>query len=440
MSAENSTDNAEKIRDVIRYIKRFKNATIVIYIDDRLIDSPLFSSHISDIALMHETGLNVLIVPGAKMRIDEVLQSANISWTYKNGLRIASEEAMPLIKMAAFDVSNKIMTSLSGHGITALIGNWVRSRSKGVIEGIDYGNCGEIEKISVDAVRTVLNDGFIPIFPCIGWSVNGKPYNISSVKLACEAAVMLGAEKLFFLTYDSVLNAENFEIHNELPLTPENTIPALNLEELDVFIKANEKKNLPELSLLANAKDACRRGVSRVHILNGSVDGAMPCEIFSGLGSGTMIYKNDYGGIRPMQIDDIPRVLGVMRPFIDRGILLARTEVELNEHRDEFIVYELDGGIRACAALIRYPSDENEIAAVAVDETYSHMGIGPKMVAYLVDKSRAQKAKSVFILTTQTSDWFEKLGFVPDSVEKLPDERRAKWSPSRGSKVYRLKL
>ena len=209
---------------------------------------------------------------------------------------------------------------------------------------------------------------------------------------------------------------------------------------MDVFIKANEKKNLPELSLLANAKDACRRGVSRVHILNGSVDGAMPCEIFSGLGSGTMIYKNDYGGIRPMQIDDIPRVLGVMRPFIDRGILLPRTEVELNEHRDEFIVYELDGGIRACAALIRYPSDENEIAAVAVDETYSHMGIGPKMVAYLVDKSRAQKAKSVFILTTQTSDWFEKLGFVPDSVEKLPDERRAKWSPSRGSKVYRLKL
>ncbi|MCR5699425.1 MAG: amino-acid N-acetyltransferase [Treponemataceae bacterium] len=440
MSTENSSDNAEKIRDVIRYIKRFKNATVVIYIDDRLIDSPLFSSHISDIALMHEAGLNVLIVPGAKMRIDEVLQTANISWTYKNGLRITSDEAVPLIKMAAFDVSNKIMTSLSGHGITALIGNWVRSRSKGVIEGIDYGNCGEIEKISVDAVKTVLSDGFIPIFPCIGWSVNGKPYNISSVKLACEAAIALGAEKLFFLTYDSVLNAENFEIHNELPLTPENNIPALNLEELDLFIKANEKKDLPELALLACAKDACRRGVSRVHILNGSVDGAMPCEIFSGLGSGTMIYKNDYGGIRSMQIDDIPRVLGVMRPFIERGILLPRTEVELNEHRDEFIVYELDGGIRACAALIRYPSNENEIAAVAVDETYSHMGIGPKMVSYLVDKSRAQKADSVFILTTQTSDWFEKLGFAPDSVEMLPDERRAKWSPERGSKVYRLML
>ena len=32
---------AERIRDVIRYIRRFKNATVVIYIDDALLDSPL---------------------------------------------------------------------------------------------------------------------------------------------------------------------------------------------------------------------------------------------------------------------------------------------------------------------------------------------------------------------------------------------------------------
>ena len=143
----NSANNAEKIRDVIRYIKRFKNATVVIYIDDKIIDSPLFSSHISDIALMHEAGLNVVIVPGAKKRIDDVLSEAKISWTQKENLRVTNEDAMPLVKMAAFDVSNKVMTSLSGHGITALIGNWVRSRAKGVINGFDYKTCGEIEKM-----------------------------------------------------------------------------------------------------------------------------------------------------------------------------------------------------------------------------------------------------------------------------------------------------
>ena len=461
------TESAEKIRDVIRYIKRFKNAVVVIYIDDRIIDSPLFSSHISDIALMHEAGLNVLIVPGAKRRIDDVLSEAGISWKQKDGLRIADESSMPLVKMAAFDVSNKVMTALSGHGITAVIGNWVRSRSKGVINGFDYETCGEIEKISVDAVHTVLDDGFIPIFPCIGWSVNGKPYNISSIELASKTAIDLKAEKLFFLAPDATLDAKNFTLSQDFPLSPEGNIPAMNLEEVDEFLKINSDSKNPLLTLLSISVGACKNGVSRVHILNGSIDGVIPCEIFSGLGSGTMIYKNDYGGIRAMKQDDVPRVLGIMRPFIERGILLPRTEAQLSENAENYIVYELDGGIRACAALICYDENGNvvsiaennaalpdaartkiaqteitqsEIAAVAVDETYSHMGIGPKMVSYLIEKARSVGSKDVFILTTQTGDWFEKLGFKIDSVENLPEARRKIWSPQRASKVFRLKL
>ena len=132
------TDNAQRIRDVILYIKRFKNATVVIHLDDRILESSLFTSHISDIAMMHEAGLKVVIVPGAKKRIDDVLKLNDVSWQYKNDFRISDENSIPLIKMAAFDVSNKIMTALSANGLTALIGNWVRSRAKGIIDGFDY--------------------------------------------------------------------------------------------------------------------------------------------------------------------------------------------------------------------------------------------------------------------------------------------------------------
>ena len=144
------TQNAQRIRDVIRYIKRFKDATVVIHIDDRVLESSLFTSHISDIAMMHDAGLKVVIVPGAKKRIDDVLKLNNVDWQLKDGFRITEENSIPLIKMAAFDVSNKIMTALSGNGLTALIGNWVRSRAKGIIEGFDYGICGEIDKIHIE--------------------------------------------------------------------------------------------------------------------------------------------------------------------------------------------------------------------------------------------------------------------------------------------------
>ena len=78
---EVKNQKADNIRGVIRYLKKFKNATIVIYLDDKLFDSPLFSSHIKDIALLHDSGLKVVIVPGAKKRIDEVLESAGITGT-----------------------------------------------------------------------------------------------------------------------------------------------------------------------------------------------------------------------------------------------------------------------------------------------------------------------------------------------------------------------
>ena len=279
---------------------------------------------------------------------------------------------MPLIKMAAFDVSNQIMTAFAGERKTAVIGNWVRARGKGVIDGFDYGTSGEIEKLQTDSIKTVLDNGFIPIFPCIGWSIAGKPYNISSIELSQQIAINLNADKLFFLVPNAEISSENFLIPKEIGLSQEGNIPALNLEEVELFLKTNEPsinstennensterlvnldKNVsPEtnkmylkekiFTLLKKAEKACTQGVDRVHILNGSIDGVVPCEIFSDLGSGTMVYSNNYGKIREMTREDIPAVLNVMQPFIESGILLPRTKESLSAQFNNFIVYELD--------------------------------------------------------------------------------------------------
>ncbi|MCR5762551.1 MAG: GNAT family N-acetyltransferase [Treponema sp.] len=469
-------DKAERIRDVIRYIQRFKNAIIVIYLDDKLIDSPLFLRHIKDISLLHETGLKVIIVPGAAKRIDEILTSSGIHWTMHRGCRITRQEAMPLIKMAAFDVSNRVMTALAGEKITALIGNWVRARGRGVIDGLDYGTIGEIDKLQTEAIETVLQSGFIPIFPCIGWSLAGKPYNISSILLSQQIAIHLHADKLFYLVPGASISSEEFKIPNSLGISPEGTVPAMNLEEVDEFLKINEysvnsensnnysvnsaensgkishrsvnstenlSKNAAKtkiLSLLNTAKEACSSGVTRVHILNGSLDGTVPCEIFSDFGSGTMIYTSNYGRIREMKHEDIQNVLTLMQPFIDKGILLPRTPQMLSDQYSHYIVYELDGAIRACSSLVPYSDGQMEIAGVAVDSNCSHMGIGPKMIEYLIDLAQKKKATGLFLLTTQTSDWFENLGFEESDISSLPEQRKASWSPKRGSKVLRFNI
>ncbi len=431
---------AQQIRDVIRYLQKFNHAIVVIYIDDEIINSSLFSSHMRDISLLHQAGLKVVIVPGSRKRIDQILTESNISWKYNNNIRITKEDAIPQIKMAAFDISNIIMTSLAANHITATIGNWVRARAKGVINGVDYGTAGEIDKIQIDAIKNTLDNGFIPIFPCIGWSSIGKPYNISSITLAEEIAINLKADKLFFLMMNEKISNTNFDIPSSIGLSEEGEIPAMNIAELDLFLESNKNSdNNKIISLLNTAKNACQNGVTRTHILNGSYDGALPCEIFSDLGSGTMIYSENYGKVRPMTQQDIPSVLSIMNPFIKKQILLPRTEDELLTQINDFITYEIDECVCACAALHIY-NNQAEIAAVAVDETYSHLGIGPKMINYLISKAKKLNLKSIFILTTQSADWFEKLGFQNDVIDSLPSERKKLWNSKRNSKVYRLEI
>ena len=448
---ENLSESAKQIRDVINYIKIFKDALAVIHIDDQIIDSGLLPSLIHDIALIHQAGLKVIVAPGARKQISETLDGAKIEWQIKDGSRVAPESAMPLIKTAAFDVANTIMNHFAGENRTAVIGNWVKARAKGVLDGTDYGTAGEIDKLKIDVIKQTLDDGFIPIFPCIGWKDLGNPYNISSAELAQQIACGLKAQKLFYILPDPKISKQEFSLPDTVHLSDDGNIPAMNLAEAEEILRINGdcKTDASEhraqiLSLLSLAKDACKKGVDRVHILNGNVDGILPCEIFSGIGSGTMVYNNGYGDLRAMQAQDIPSALSLMNPFVQKGILLARTEKQLRAELDNYIVYNVDGGIHACAALKVYQKSgapsQAEICAVAVDPSYGNMGVGPKLINYLLDKARAQKIPSVFVMTTQTADFFEKLGFAPDSIDSIPAERKALWSPERGSKVYRVKL
>jgi amino-acid N-acetyltransferase len=418
--------NVDHIRNVLRYVDRFQNAVAVLYIDERVIASPLFTGLISDIRLMRQAGIRVIIVPGARKRIDEILLASGIPWTMKGGWRITGDDAMPLIKMAAFDVSNIVMTALAGERLDAVIGNWVRARRRGVINGVDYGGAGEIDSVNTDSLRAVLESGIVPIFPCIGWSASGKPYNISSLALAVEIASRFLADKLFLVAPEA-----------RLP------VPDLTLEEARTFVERGRLAGEPPeeiLGYLSSAVSACERGVARTHILDGSEDGALLCEVFSEFGSGTMVYKNTYGGIRDMTVDDVPAVVTLMRPFIEKGMLLPRTQADIASEYQDYIVFELDGGIRACSALRFYGGGQAEIAAVAVNEAYSRLGAGPKMIQFLVERARKRGASSVFVLTTQAADWFEQQGFKSDTLESLPQKRKDAYIPGRGSKIFRLNL
>jgi amino-acid N-acetyltransferase len=431
-SREAAPEAVDTIREVFQYLHRFAGKTFVIKIDYRIIVDTHFAILMADIARLHEVGIKIVLIPGAKERIDDILAVYRIEDRIIGGVRATSSEAIPFIKMAAFDVANRLMTSLSGAEINAVIGNWVRAKGIGVVQGIDYQSAGLVERILTKEIRNLTNDGFVPILPCIGWSTTGRPYNIASNELAVVTASRLGAEKLFFITAEDGIFAKDYTVPEGIPVSPTGRISNLSLADVEAFFAANPEGSRPEQ--LERARRACEAGVERVHILDGRKDGVLLKEIFSNLGSGTMVYSNRYSGIRPMKHNDVSEVLRVMTPFVEQGILVPRLEETLADTYRDYIVFEVDGAIHASAALHRY-GNCGEIAAIAVEDNYSHLGVGPRLVGYLCELARKTGVTSVFVLTTRTADWFLSLGFEEGDLSSLPEQKRASYNLERKSKI-----
>ncbi len=172
------------IREALRYARRYRGSTFVIQFDFPMIIDDLFPVLLQDIALLYRSGIRVVIIAGAEERTEEMLDAYSIPHPLHNGVPITSAEALPFSEMAAFDAASSVVTGLAGIGIEALIGNWVRAKSRGIIDGVDYQFTGSVEKILADSIRHLLEEGYIPILPAVGWNPSGKSYRIAADELA----------------------------------------------------------------------------------------------------------------------------------------------------------------------------------------------------------------------------------------------------------------
>ena len=433
-------EQVDLIREVFYYQNRFAGKTIVLKIDYPILNASHFPQLLKDLAMLRATGIEIILIPGAREWIDAVLKEYDIESEYVDGVRIATQDSIPFIRMAAFDVANRLMTLLTAFQANAVIGNFIRARGIGVVNGVDFQNSGRVEKILKEPLQQILDQGMIPIFPCIGWNAAGKPYNLGSDDIALAVAEALQAEKLFFVTDSDGFMENRFKLPSGLVKNSDGRVARLSLEEAEEVLSFNAGNPDPDLKYLALALTACRKGTERAHVVDGRLEGAILREIFSNLGIGTMVYGNDYESIRPMKADDIGDVLRLMQPLMQEGILVNRTEDDLMARQGDFVVYSIDDVVHACGALHDYGDGQGEIAAIATNPVYSHLSMGRKIVSYLVEKAARIGMIRVFALTTRTVDWFEQMGFVEANLESLPARKRDTYNHSRRSRIFALEL
>jgi amino-acid N-acetyltransferase len=435
-----SWSQVDLIREAFHYQSRFSGSAMVFKIDFPVTEDPLFPAVVQDLALLSRTGFRVVIVPGAKEWINTILGEYDITSHHKGPSRITSASAMPFVEMAAFNIATRFMTGFSAGRIDAVIGNFVRARGLGIIDGVDMEHTGTVDKIYVDSLNRTLELGMVPILPCIGWNSTGKPYNVPSDEIALETAVSLKASKLFFVSLSGGIRKDLHKIPDNIEIEGKDRTIRLTPMEAAKLLELNTDRKDKALTELETAVKASKGGVERIHIINGSEEGAILKELFSNLGAGTMIYADEYESIRGIRSRDIPDILRIMEPLMQQGLLIRRKDEDIRSKKEDYAVFVIDGQIHACGALHNWDEIQGEIAAIATDPDYAAMGLGSRIVRFLIDKAKKQNLKRVFVLTTGSQDWFESLGFRETQLETLPEKKRLLYDQGRNSKIFALEL
>lgn len=195
--------------------------------------------------------------------------------------------------------------------------------------------------------------------------------------------------------------------------------------------------------LLRAAAEACRRGIPRVHVLNGRRQGVLLDELFSNEGVGTMVHADSYRDVRPLREEDIPELLGMIGRSVRRTKLVERTYEDIEERIGDYHVMTIDDNVVGCVALHDYPGEDvAEVACLYVKKNHEGRGYGIDLVHYAETLAKSRHIPRVFALTTRAAEFFQnRVGYTEREPAILPARRRRQLEESaRGSKVFEKML
>jgi amino-acid N-acetyltransferase len=430
---ENPIQFVQWLRSVAPYIHAFRGKTFVVAFPGELVKAGALPVLAHDLSLLHALGIKVVIVHGSRPQVEEQLGLRNVEPRYHNGVRITDAPAMECAKEAAGELRLDIEaafsqglpnTPMAHSAIRIISGNFVTARPMGVIDGVDLELTGVARRIAYETIHPILSAGNLVLLSPLGFSPTGEAFNLTMEDVALAAATALRADKLIFITETPMMtDAGGAEIRE---LSAHQALAVLKSECLP-----------PDTAFyLQHAVKACNNGVARAHIIPFATDGSALLELFTHDGVGTMVTYENLESLREATIEDVGGILKLIEPLEADGTLVKRGRELIEREIEYFSVIEHDGVIFGCAALYPFPNEKmGEMACLTVSPEAQSQGDGERLLKDIENRARAAGLAKLFVLTTRTSHWFLRRGFVNATVDDLPKDRQHMYNWQRRSQV-----
>ena len=269
------------IDEVQKYVHKYKDELIVIkYGGNVFIDREIFDNFISDLKILNDLGLSVIVVHGGGPRIKRELDKSNIQSKFIRGLRVTDKKVINIVENVLIDFNNDIINSLKDKGVSAVS---INTKNNNIIEvnpeQEELGFVGKPDKIKIDKINDIIKKDLVPIISPLGLGKNNQTYNINGDTVAGAIAKSLKSRRLLLMTnVEGVFDKEK------------NLIEEISSSEILNMINDGTITGgmIPKIN---TCLDAINNGVTAVGIIDGRKQHSLLYEIFSDKGSGTLIRK-----------------------------------------------------------------------------------------------------------------------------------------------------
>ncbi|GHC42217.1 acetylglutamate kinase [Streptomyces cinnamoneus] len=289
---------ARTLVEALPWLTRHHGKTVVIkFGGNAMVDEELKGAFAQDVVFLRQSGLKPVVVHGGGPQISAHLDRLGLESEFKAGLRVTTPEAMDAVRMVlAGQVQRELVGLLNRHGALAvgLTGEDAHLMSAtqhyAHVDGerVDIGRVGEVTGIDPGIVRTLLDDGRIPVISSIARSDDdgdaGGVFNVNADTAAAALAAALGAETLMVLTDVEGLYAD-------WP-NSDDVISQLTASELEQLLPDLSSGMVPKMQ---GCLHAVRGGVTTARVIDGRVQHAILLEIFTDEGIGTMVVPDPEG-------------------------------------------------------------------------------------------------------------------------------------------------
>ena len=274
-------DNGPSTKEVSKYLKKYQNEKIVIKCGGKvLLDPILLDGMIGDIAILKKLGLTPILVHGGGLGIKKKLDESNIESKFIMGLRVTDEKMIKIVEEIMIEFNKEIITALEKKSCKA---KSITIKENNIIyveqENKELGYVGKPVKVNTDLLNDIIQKDFIPIVTPMGLDQKGQAYNINADTTAGALARSLKSRRLLLATdVEGVLDKN---------------------EKLISEIRSNEAEKLVNdqtihggmIPKIKTCIEAVNNGVRGVVIIDGRRPHSILFELFSDLGSGTLIRK-----------------------------------------------------------------------------------------------------------------------------------------------------